>query len=412
MTPASQIAAGPAKLLLDAFCLLAEGDSGSPPAGREAVPGWFAGERYPVDCARHPGRFDAPEIRNWKLQPPSIRAASLGVAGAREHADGGVILSLRLAAAVVSDESPLEKWGDRGRRLAERVCFELARPQEDSGRQDLWPLLAFGADALGGDYPGGPRGCDIGSPREIRAASVYDKGGKISIWAVTWLQEFLARPEDFALPAIEAGEIPETVKSGFAPEVGTGHESDYEQVAPAENWHERERRAAGFPGGPEPSAPEIPPRSGEVVRMTIQPGDSDAIWYSRFAGQEIGSAEGDAAINQNIAVERVMWIGGLFRLHGLPGYRDVDEAHTYEQYFSDGGPGESKAAFLAFEGLDAPIVLPVGERTALLGGLNLALRADLAEVAADDAWAAELDRVSAEGLEVSLVIADAPEEGE
>ena len=107
-----------------------------------------------------------------------------------------------------------------------------------------------------------------------------------------------------------------------------------------------------------------------------------------------------------------MWIGGLFRLHGLPGYANVDESHTYEHYFGSGGPGESKAAFLAFEGLAAPIVLPVGERTALLGGLNLALRADLAEVAADDAWAAELDRVSAEGLEVSLVIADAPEEGE
>ena len=179
MTPASQVAAGPAQLLLDAFCLLAEGDRENPPARREAVPGWFAGERYPVDCARHPGRFDAPEIRSWKLQPPSIRAASLGVATAREDAGtGAVILSLRLAAAVISDESPLEKWGDRARRLAERVCFELARAQEDSGRRDLWPLLAFGADALEDDYPGGPRGCDIGSPREIRAASVYDKGAR------------------------------------------------------------------------------------------------------------------------------------------------------------------------------------------------------------------------------------------
>ena len=234
------IAAGPAQLLLDAFCRLAEGESGDPPPGRDAAPGWFAGERYPVDCKRHPGRFDPAEIKTWTIQPPAIRVTSLGVASAREGTDSTAVLSLRLAAAVISNESPLERYGDRARRLAERICFELSRPQEigtPEGGRDAWPLLSLPAAALDEGYPGGSRWCDIGDPSEIRAASVYDavaKAGKVAIWAVTWLQGFRARPEDFSLPAIAVPAIPETVKSGLAPDIGTGHEGDYEQIVPEE----------------------------------------------------------------------------------------------------------------------------------------------------------------------------------
>ena len=233
--------AGPARILLDAFCLLAEGEAEAPASGREAAPGWLAGEARKVDCERHPGRFDIESLRRWKIHPPSVRVASLGVASAKADGDGSVLLELRLAAAVISNDSPTEFHGDRARRLAERICFDLARRQElaDSrGRRcNAWALLAFGEGALDRGHPGGARGLGIGCPREIRAANLYSSAGdkrKVAIWAVTWLQGFRARPADFGLPAIEEGAIPETVKSGFAPDIGTGHEGDYGQVAPEE----------------------------------------------------------------------------------------------------------------------------------------------------------------------------------
>ena len=112
------VTAGPAKRLLDAFCVLAQGETGVPPSGREAIPGWFAGERDKVDCAIHPGRFDVDGLRNYRVRPPSVRVTGMGVASAKETGEPGVLLDLRLAAAVVSNEGTLETHGDRARRLA------------------------------------------------------------------------------------------------------------------------------------------------------------------------------------------------------------------------------------------------------------------------------------------------------
>lgn len=216
------VTAGPAKLLLDAFCALAAG--------------WFADERDAVDCALHPGRFDIDGLRQYRMRPPSVRATCLGIASARAS-EPGVALELRLAAAVISDEGALEAHGDRARRLAERIAFELARPQLQPDSQgaprDAWGLAAFGERALDGDVP---RGCDIGDPAEVRAANLYSGASdqrKVSIWAVTWAQAFRARPEDFDLPSgPEPPALPDTVLAGTDPEIGREHEADYEQVAP------------------------------------------------------------------------------------------------------------------------------------------------------------------------------------
>lgn len=387
---------GPTERLLAAFCALAGN--------------WLAAERPAVDCEPFGGRFGANELREFRIRPPSLRATGLGIVSSSAGADGAGELDVRLAAAVICADTAGEGRDDMARRLAGRVAFEMAR-------ESAWAKQVFNPDGLAGDdpanplsknYPGGPRGHDVGCPAGIRAANLYGhqlEEKNYAVWAVTWTQQFRARPEDFELPLPAAGEIPGTVLKGYVPEVGRDHEADYETlVEPEARQSERGERPFFQPPA------EVPPQDGEVVRMTIR-AEPGVIWYSRFMRDEIGEAEGDAAINANISVERVMWLGGLFRMHGLPGYADVAQAHTYEHYFGSGGPGESKAVYLAFEGLDAPIVLPVGERTALLGGLNLALTADLAEVAVDDAWTAQLDRVSADGLDVSLVIADAPDGG-
>ena len=217
---------GPAARLLAAFCALAET--------------WLDDEPRKVDCASHGGRFDAGELARFRLAAPAVRAACLGIASAREDGEGSVILDFRLAAVTVAAGRNASRRGKDSRRLAERIAFELALDQQSEtadGQRAAWPLSVFGAAALEDAYPGGPRGCDIGDPREIRAANLYSgklDGKGVALWAVTWLQQLRARPEDFALPAAGEGEIPETVKSGFDPEIGIGHEGDYEQVVPEE----------------------------------------------------------------------------------------------------------------------------------------------------------------------------------
>lgn len=215
------VTAGPAKLLLDAFCALAAG--------------WLADERDAVDCALHPGRFDLDGLRQYRLRPPSVRATCMGVVSARQSG-GGVELDLRLAAAVISDEGALEAHGDRASRLATRLAFELSRPQSlpDSRGvlRDAWPLAAFGERALDGDDS---RACDIGDPVELRAANLYSGASdkrKVSIWAVTWVQAIRARPGDFDLPLPAPAGLPDTVLAGTAPEIGPGREGDYETVVP------------------------------------------------------------------------------------------------------------------------------------------------------------------------------------
>ena len=156
-------------------------------------------------------------------------------------------------------------------------------------------------------------------------------------------------------------------------------------------------------------------QQGEIVRALLEsaPGDT---WYSRFRGEEIGSlgAGSDLQLNANLPVQRVTWLpgSGSLRLNGaapdpLP---DSAAASSYRDYFGSGGPGEGKAVHLLFEGLDAPIVLPFSGRTLGSGGGYVNLDADLADMTADDAYAAALERVGDEGLAVNLVIADAPAE--
>ena len=214
---------GPATRLLAAFCAM---------AGE-----WFRDEPRKVDCAPHGGRFDATELGRFRLAAPAVRASCLAVASASADGDGSVLLDYRVAAVAIARGGRGEKRGEQARRLADRVAFELAREQKGEGGLRLWPQAAFSATELAPAVAGGPRWGDIGEPREIRAANLYSAqldGKGVALWAVTWLQQFRARPEDFALPGIEEGAIPETVKSGFAPDIGTGHEGDYGQVAPEE----------------------------------------------------------------------------------------------------------------------------------------------------------------------------------
>ena len=214
---------GPATRLLAAFCALAET--------------WFRAEPRKVDCAPHGGRFDATELGRFRLAAPAVRPACLAVASAKADGDGSVLLDYRVAAVAIARGGRGEQRGEQARRLADRIAFELAREQKGEDSRRLWPQATFSATELDPAAGGSARWGDIGEPREVRAANLYSAqldGKGVALWAVTWLQQFRAAPQDFDLPLPDPAGIPETVLSARAPETGRGHEGAYEQVHPEE----------------------------------------------------------------------------------------------------------------------------------------------------------------------------------
>ena len=211
--------AGPSARLLAAFCALAET--------------WLAADE--ASCEAYGGRFDAGELGQISVQAPAVRAGCLAVASAQADTDGSVTFEFRLAAVAISRKlAKGEPEGAQAARLATRIAFELGRAQRDSDGKNLWPRACFSAAELDKAREGGSRGADIGAPREIRCANLYsgelhDK--RIALWALTWTQQFRALASDFDLPLPDPAGIPAAVLSGRAPEIGTGHEGDYDAVA-------------------------------------------------------------------------------------------------------------------------------------------------------------------------------------
>lgn len=205
---------GPSARLLRAFCALAAD--------------WLAADKAFLKL--HGGRFDAAELERIEMKAPAVHAGCLAVASAREDY-GAVLFDFRLAAAVLSRRTAKgEAAGAQARRLADRLCFELAGAQ-------AWPQACFEPEELDPARADGSRHNDIGDPRDIRAANLYSgklDGKGFALWAVTWTQRFLARPSDFDIAVPLPAGIPHTVLSGRDPDIGRGHEGDYETVVAPE----------------------------------------------------------------------------------------------------------------------------------------------------------------------------------
>ena len=211
-------ASGPAARLLAGFCAMAAA--------------WLSADR--ASCEPYIGRFSEEELGQISLAAPAVQATCLAVAGA-EPDTGGVTLDFRLAAVVIGPRTAKgEPEGAQARRLADRLCFELAREQEDADGRGLWALACFSAEELDPNRADPPRWADIGEPREIRAANLYsaklhDK--RVALWAVTWAQKLRALPSDFDIDLPAPAGIPATVLSARAPEIGAEHEAGYEIAA-------------------------------------------------------------------------------------------------------------------------------------------------------------------------------------
>ena len=213
-------ASHPARRLLGAFCSLA-GDL------------WLAGDR--ADCQPYLGRFAPEELAEVSVSAPAVRASCLAFA-AESDAGGAVLYDFRLAAVVIGRRTAAgEPDGAQAARLAGRLGFELGRGQEGPDGRDPWAPACFSAEELDPGRTDSPRWGDIGEPREIRAANLYDpklRDKRVALWAVTWAQRFRALPSDFALELPVPAGIPAAVLSARAPEIGSAHKAGYETVVP------------------------------------------------------------------------------------------------------------------------------------------------------------------------------------
>ena len=166
-----------------------------------------------VDCAVHDGRFAPDELDRFVVRAPAVRVAALAAADALDSGgqpDGGelVTIDLRLAAVVIAAEIPGTSRGEAARALADRIMFGIA--------------LEYGWHPAAGE------------PREIRAGNLYsgklDASKAIALWGVSWRQQVNARLADFEQVPPDTADLPETVLSGFAPDVGAAHAADYERL--------------------------------------------------------------------------------------------------------------------------------------------------------------------------------------
>ena len=201
---ASGPAAAPARRLLAGFCMLAGGL-------------WLASDK--VRCEIHGGRFEPSELDRFPASAPALFAGCLAAGDIAADGDGAVRLDFRLAAVTIGLRTAEgEPCGAQAARIGSRIAFELARRQEGEDGRDLWALACFSAEELDPNRTDSPRWDDIGEPREIRAANLYSPtadGKGFSFWAVTWMQEFRARPGDFEIDLPAPAGIPETVLSSI-----------------------------------------------------------------------------------------------------------------------------------------------------------------------------------------------------
>jgi hypothetical protein len=154
------------------------------------------------DCRGVAGRYNLEELKRDTILAPAVLISLLG---ARQDIDwtgpeNGFLLSM--AAFVVTRD----RLGLRRDAAALNICQALMA---------LIPNMAWGMDALG-------------PARRVRADSlitVATRSSGASLWAVTWDQPAIVA---FTEPAAQP--LDPRLYLGLAPEIGFGHEDDYQQV--------------------------------------------------------------------------------------------------------------------------------------------------------------------------------------
>ena len=170
-------------------------------------------------CRPHDGRFDLPEVKRFALQAPAVLVSCLATLSVTDRGDQSVNADRSWAAFVLTRSSPGLPRGEAARNLVDALELLILRGivEEDpiTGEQRLanrWGLTG------------------VGPAEQLRSQNLYsgtiDKQGA-ALWVVTWRQILRLKP----LIAAEDCPIPSEVYLGRDPEIGAGHEPDYERVS-------------------------------------------------------------------------------------------------------------------------------------------------------------------------------------
>lgn len=155
-------------------------------------------------CEPHGGRFDKNEIKRVSGRAPAVYVAVLATGRPEPVGTGEQDVPVTFAAYAVAIDKPKLSKAVAALNITELLVTRIYAQQW--GR----PEHVFGA---------GPA-----SSRNLYSGVIATKG--VALWAVTWRQTVRVGDDVFVtdLP------MPSTLYLGISPEIGEGHESDYEEI--------------------------------------------------------------------------------------------------------------------------------------------------------------------------------------
>jgi hypothetical protein len=162
---------------------------------RTAVPGL-------VEARAHPGRFDTEELRRVALRAPCVLSACLGFSVVGDPGTGERDVELVLASFVVT-RGQADAAAAAALEFAEALVLLVG--EERWGRPGVQPATRISADNL--------------------FAASGTSGA--ALWAVSWRQVIRIGESVWA----ETENPIKEFYAGRAPDIGAGHEDDYELVA-------------------------------------------------------------------------------------------------------------------------------------------------------------------------------------
>lgn len=157
------------------------------------------------ECKPHPGRFTREELDKFRVKSPSVHVA---VPSIRNPSSSGGVLQCSVKTVLVLTAKNTVDADDKAFNRADAAMNMVAAI-----------LLAL---------PSATLGAGIGPCEDISADNLYgssdDKQG-VAMWAIHWNNTVTLSPK------VEEGVLPSELYLGFAPDIGTGHEEDYTQIA-------------------------------------------------------------------------------------------------------------------------------------------------------------------------------------
>lgn len=157
------------------------------------------------ECKAHPGRFTREELEKFRVKSPSVHVA---IPALRDpvSSDGNVQCSVKTVLVLTA------------KNTVDDADVALSRSEAALN------MVA----AIMGMLPTALLGKGVGPAQDIAADNLYgsaDEKQGIAMWAVHWtnIVTLTSKVEDRVLPT--------ELYLGFAPDIGTGHEADYVQLA-------------------------------------------------------------------------------------------------------------------------------------------------------------------------------------